>query len=99
VILFVPVAAASGPWHAALHMSQAATHVSHDHQHDSDAPHDESHCPVWQLLHMPMLSTAPIALPVLTERVTVLDQRVVSLHTLTVEHQHSGRAPPTPLPV
>lgn len=99
VILLVPMAATSGPWHAALHKAHDIAMGVHDHGQDrnSDAPVDESHCPAWQLLHMPMLAASPVALPLLTDRINVLDECVVSLHTLTVEHQHSGRGPPQSL--
>jgi len=103
ILPLLPVFAAAGPWHAHLHSTAgSAVHAAADHPHDDhhDSPsHEDSerHCPVCHLLHTPTIVAAPVTLPLLTERVSALDARVIALHMLTVEHCHSGRAPPAPV--
>jgi hypothetical protein len=76
-------------------LARAASDESRHEHRDPHAPTDGNRdCPICHLLHMPMTVTPPMALPIMAARVGVLDERVVSLHTLTVAHQHSGRAPP-----
>lgn len=101
VIALLPFAAGTGPWHAWMHAAaeQPLAHATSDEprqeHRDSRAPTDgDRDCPICHLLHMPMTVTPPMALPIMADRAGVIDQRVVSLHTLTVAHQHSGRAPP-----